>query len=191
MNKTRKALALLLAAALCLGMLPAAAMADGDVAEFDSTGYTTLQAAVDAVGSSGTITLLQDTEENVTIPSGTEITLDLNGCTLTNASSHTITIESGGTLTITDSTGNGTVDNVTHKCAAVYNSGTLTIEGGTFTRSAEDPKTDNGEVINTHYVIDNHGTITEISGGTFRTGDGTSAALGNCRDLIYNSGTIE
>ncbi|MCC8078536.1 MAG: hypothetical protein LIO57_00475 [Oscillospiraceae bacterium] len=156
MNKTRKALALLLAAALCLGMLPMAAMADGDVAQVDNTGYATLQAAVDAVSGSGTIKLLLDTTEDVTIPNGAEITLNLNGCTLTNESGNTITIESGGTLTIA---GNGTVDNVTNKCAAVYNSGTLTIEGGTFTRSAEDPKTDNGDVSNTHYVIDKVETL--------------------------------
>ena len=58
---------------------------------------------------------LQDTAEDIVIPEGAELTLNLNGKTLTNHEDHTITNK--GTLTIT---GDGTVDNVTHARADVY-----------------------------------------------------------------------
>ena len=53
---------------------------------------------------------------DIVIPEGAELTLNLNGKTLTNHEDHTITNK--GTLTIT---GGGTVDNVTHARAAIQN----------------------------------------------------------------------
>ncbi len=155
----------------------------------DSSGnyYSTLQDAITAAGEAATtITLLNDTTEDITIAENQSITLDLNGYTLTNASTHTIT--NYGTLTIQDSAGGGTVDCVTHACAALYNYGTITeISGGTFTRSQEtiDP-VDDGTDANSWYTVVNVGTISLISGGTFTTGDGTSSTLGNRSALIRN-----
>ena len=80
-----------------------------------------------------TIKLTASITASITIPAGKNITLDLNGMTLTNADgSHTIT--NNGILTIK---GEGTVDNVTHARGAFVNHGNATINGGPFTRSAE------------------------------------------------------
>ena len=59
---------------------------DDYVARIGTTGYATLQAAVDAVTTTEptTITLLKDTSGNgVVVPSGRNITFDLNNCTYT------------------------------------------------------------------------------------------------------------
>lgn len=88
-------------------------------------------------GGAMDIALGGNVTEDVTIPEGKTVTIDLAGYTLTNSSGHTIT--NYGTLTIKDSGGNGIVDNVTHARAAVYNypGGTVTLNGGTYTRSKE------------------------------------------------------
>ena len=53
--------------------------------------YDTISAAISAAsGSSIQVKLLNDLKEDITIPEGKTLTLDLNGQTLTNASSHTI-----------------------------------------------------------------------------------------------------
>ncbi len=96
---------------------------------------------------------------DVVIPEGKTVTLDLNGKTLTNVNDHTIL--NYGTLIITDTPGGGTVDNVTHTRAAVYNEygGDVIILGGTFRRSAEASTsyTENGG--NSYYVIANEGDM--------------------------------
>ncbi len=77
----------------------------------------------------------EDTTATIKVPNGKNATLDLNGKTLTNKTGeHTIIVENGATLTIT---GNGIVDNVSHGKGAIVNSGEVTLNGGTFKRSAE------------------------------------------------------
>ncbi|MCC8356881.1 MAG: hypothetical protein LJU34_03365 [Oscillospiraceae bacterium] len=132
--------------------------------------YTTLQAAIDAATSGDTITLIANTSEDVTIPSEANITLNLGNYTLTNSSSDTITVSYGATLTIE---GSGTVDNVTHTYAAIYNNGTVTLNGGTYTRSLE-----NGSS-NTYYTILNHGTMTINSGVTVSNTGNNSSMIDN------------
>lgn len=80
------------------------------------------------------ITLQGDVSEDLTIPADKKIVLDLGSFKLTNVSGHTIT--NNGTLTIE---GTGTVDNITHGRAAVFNDvgGTVVLNGGTYTRSKE------------------------------------------------------
>ncbi len=125
--------------------------------------YGTLQSAIDAAAVNDTVTLLADVTEDITVAAGQTITLNLNGCTLTNVESDTITVELGATLTIT---GTGTVDNITHAKAAIYNNGTVTLNGGTYTRTKENGQstTDNGS--NSFYVLLNHGDMTINSGVT-------------------------
>ena len=74
------------------------------------------------------------------------------GHKLTNVNSHTIFNK--GTLTINGN--KGTVDNVTHGKVAVYNIGTVSLNGGTYDRSKEDGTKDS----NTYYTLLNHGTMT-------------------------------
>ncbi len=138
------------------------------VAEVNGTKYGTLQAAINAASSTDTVKMLTSVAEDITVASGKEVTLDLAGYTLTNVASDTITVQINATLTITDSSEDktGEVDNVTHAKAAIYNNGTVTLSGGTYTRSLENgiSSTDNGG--NSFYVILNHGTMTINSGVT-------------------------
>ena len=136
------------------------------VAEANGVGYTTVQAAIDAVANSdaaGTVKLLQSKAESVAVPAGANVTLDIPaGVTLTNTNgAHTIT--NSGTLAIT---GEGTVDNVTHAKGALVNlSGAqAVIRGGMLTRSSEASTSASQSGGNSWYVIDNHGTL-EIAGG--------------------------
>ena len=127
-----------------------------------------------------TVTLLKDTKEDITIPSGKTITLDLNGKTLTNVDDHTIL--NNGNLTIT---GTGRVDNISHAKGALYNKGTVVINGGTFDRSKENGKTSNDSGSNSWYTIKNVGSMTIHDGATVQTA-GNNAALGKFSSLVSN-----
>ena len=79
---------------------------------------------------------------------------------------------------------NGTVDNVTNGTAAVYNdvTGKVTINGGSYTRSAEASKDENNSGGNSWYVIHNYG-IMNINKGTFKFSDTNVGAFSS---LIHN-----
>ena len=176
----RKILTLLLALAMVLTMLPMTALAaEGNVAEVNGKGYSTLQDAIDAAQNGGTVKLLENVTESVTIPAGATVTLNLDGHKLTNVNDHTII--NNGTLTIT---GNGTVDNISNARAAVKNNvgGTVTIENGTFCRSAEASIDASNGGGNSYYVIDNQGTMT-VKDGTFLFSETNS---GKFSSLIHN-----
>lgn len=120
--------------------------------------YDTLTAAITAAQNGDTVVLLKNVTENVTISADKTITLDLNGKKLTNADEQdTITVALGASLTVT---GTGTVDNVTHGKAAVYNKGTVTLADGTYERSAEAGKDANDAGGNSFYTVLNHGNMT-------------------------------
>lgn len=136
---------------------------DANVAYVDSDTsktYTTLQDAI--TNAKDQVVLTSDVTESVTIPAGKSIQLNLNDHKITNtAGKHTIT--NNGTLTIA---GNGTVDNVSLGCAALYNEkdATAIVESGAFTRSQE-AGTPSGNGGNSWYVVYNDGTLT-FNGGT-------------------------
>lgn len=127
-----------------------------NAAAIDDVQYATLADAVAAANNGDTVTLLTNTAEDITIAQDKDITLDLNGKTLTNVNSDTITVNKGATLTIN---GEGTVDNVTHQKTTIYNKGTVTLNGGTYDRSKEDGIKDS----NTYYTLLNHGTMTVVN----------------------------
>lgn len=141
----KRLISILLALLMVAVMLPVMAMADDVVEE---------------------ITLTDNITKSIIVKKGTTCTLNLNGKTLTNeAGKDTIYVEMGGTLIIN---GTGTVDNVSHGRAAIFNNGTVTLNGGTYTRSAEkgtgkDPNSDNG---NSWYTICNHGDMIVTAGVT-------------------------
>ena len=142
--------------------------------------YNTLANAISAAASGDTVTLLKDVTEDVTIPAGKTITLDLNGKTLTNVKDHTIL--NNGDLTIT---GAGTVDNVSHQKGALYNKGTVVVNGGTFDRSKENGKTSNDSGSNSWYTIKNVGFMTIHDGATVQTA-GNNTTLGKFSSLVSN-----
>lgn len=138
--------------------------------------YLTLKDAFANALSGETVTLLTDMTEDVTLnPSAKKsYILNLNGHTLTNASGDTITVGAKANLTIQ---GEGTVDNVTHAKAAIYNNGTVTLNGGTYTRSLE-----TGETVttkNTYYNILNHGIMTINNGVTVKQDGNYSSLVAN------------
>ena len=142
--------------------------------------YNTLANAISSAASGDTVTLLKDTKEDITIPSGKTITLDLNGKTLTNKDDHTIL--NNGNLTIT---GTGVVDNVSHGKGALYNKGTVVVNGGTFDRSKENGKTSNDSGSNSWYTIKNVGSMTIHDGATVQTA-GNNTTLGKFSSLVSN-----
>lgn len=150
-----------------------------NAAAIDDVQYATLADAVAAANNGDTVTLLKNTAEDVVIPADKTVTLDLNGKKLTNVASHTIF--NNGTLTIK---GEGTVDNVTNGKAAVYNAvtGKASINGGSYTRSAEASKDENNSGGNSWYVIHNYG-IMNINKGTFKFSDTNVGAFSS---LIHN-----
>ena len=143
------------------------------VAEVGGRYYASLQKAVDNAGKGETVTLLQDTAEDIVIPEGAELTLNLNGKTLANHENHTITNK--GTLTIT---GDGTVDNVTHARAAIQNEpgGNVVLNGGAYTRSKENGQNAEASGGNSYYNIVNHGTM-EINSGVSVTQNGQFSSM--------------
>ena len=124
----KRLLSALLAVCMVMTMAPAAFAAEGD----------TLQAKIDA-DTSGAIQLEKDYTENIVIGEGKDITLDLNGHTISSNSADTIYVKMGATLKIVDTSesASGKVDNQKHGHAAIFNNGTVTLEGGTYDRSAE------------------------------------------------------
>ena len=180
----RKLLSILLTFCLAFSLLPTAALADGEgtpaPAEVPAAVGTALPAAVDGVITLGndSYVMSEDTTAFVNVPAGVTATLDLGGKTLTNkADEHTIIVENGATLTIT---GNGIVDNVSHGKGAIVNSGEVTLNGGTFKRSAEkgaySPYGNGG---NSWYTIANYGTMEINTGVTVENAGGYSSMIRN------------
>ena len=116
------------------------------VAQIGDNGYVTLAAAIAAAKDGETVKLLKDVTENVEIAAGKELTLDLNGKTL-----------SGGTGT---------------DKAALYNLGTIIIQDTSTAKTGTIKRDDNGTVGETsYYVINNKGTMT-IESGTVTNNSG-------------------
>lgn len=149
------------------------------VAKVGGTYYKTLAEAV-AAADNNTVTLLKDVTADITIPAGKTMTLDLNGKTLTNVNDHTIL--NNGNLTIT---GTGKVDNISHAKGALYNKGTVVVNGGTFDRSKENGKTSNDSGSNSWYTIKNVGSMTIHDGATVQTA-GNNTTLGKFSSLVSN-----
>ena len=128
-------------------------------------------------GQQTTITLQGNVSEDLTIPAGKNIVLNLTaGSKLTNVSGHTIT--NNGTLTIE---GTGTVDNISHGKAAVFNdvSGTVVLNGGTYTRSQEKGADANNSGGNSYYNIVNWGEMTINDGAEVKSNGHYSSLIEN------------
>ena len=165
--------------------------------------YDTIKAAIEATSEYDsslnkgqyTITLNQDLTEDVVIPANHYIKIDLNGHTLTNVSDHTITNNSTRTYIVdTSEDKRGVVDNISHGKGAVYNNinANITLQGGTYTRSAEASTSSNNDGGNSWYVLKNFGTMTIKAGVTVKFSDGNnglySSLIGNG---WQNSGAAE
>lgn len=104
-------------------------------------GYQTIEEALQDANGEETIVLNKNIESVVIIESGKNITLDLNGCTLTGD------VSNSGTLTIKDSSGSsgkltGTIET---------SGGDTVIESGKFDRAPSDPQNDGTVTIKSGY----------------------------------------
>ena len=150
----------------------------------ENEGVKTIDELNDAITAAGetetTIKLAANITGDVVIPEDANITIDLNGKKITNSVGHTIM--NNGTLTIE---GEGTVDNITHGKAALYNKGTVTLNGGTFDRTKENGKDDKTPDGNSYYTIKNVGNMTINEGVNVRTAKG-NGELGRFSSLVAN-----
>lgn len=146
--------------------------------------YETVNDAVNASAAGETVVLLKNCTENVVIPAGKSLSLDLNGKNIT--ATNGIAIENNGTLNIQ---GNGTVS-ATSFGSAISNSGSIgTISGGTFVGVEDGLKIASGASVGTisggtfkgKYAIQAAGTVDAITNGTF---------TGTTSGLYINGGTV-
>lgn len=143
------------------------------VASIDGYGYESLSDAAKYAKNNDKIVLLDDINEDIIIPEGANVTIDLNGHSITNVSDHTILNK--GKLAIE---GEGTIDNVSHQRAAVYNElgASALLKGGTYTRSLESGSDSSTSGGNSYYNIVNHGDMTIEEGVVVRQ-DGKFSSL--------------
>ena len=137
------------------------AISGGTFSDVNCLNYLSAGADVDVV-------LDKDVTADVTIPADTTVTLDLNGKTLQNNTSDTSTVEYGASLTIQ---GDGR--------AAIYNNGTVVLNGGQYTRSAETGQDAETSGKNSYYNILNHGSMTINNGVTVSQSGGFSSMIAN------------
>lgn len=128
-----------------------------------------LQAVVSNAKAPVNIVLTNDiTTNNFVIPADKDVTLDLNGFTLTGGDSHAIL--NRGKLCIKDSNGNGKIVASKVETSALRNAAICVIDGGTFTRAeGEDNK---------WHTVENFGTMT-FNGGKVIADDNQSFAIVN------------
>ena len=168
-----------------------AVVAEGGVAEIDGIQFKSLQSAYDTAKDGQTVTLLSDVVIEDTLIVKKELTLNLNGKTISNEKDiwnepevkwSIISVRLNGDLTIT---GNGKIKAKEDDCYPidVQDGATLTIENGEF-------------VGNIDAVYVNKGTA-YIKGGTYSVqqkypseGKGDEFVL-NCLDANYKNGTAK
>ena len=150
------------------------------VAQVGENKYETLAAAIAAANNGETVTLLKDVTENVEIAKEKNLTLDLNGKTLSGGTGTAkAALSNLGTITIQDTSAaktgtikrddNGTVGETSYY--VIRNQGTMTIESGTVINNSGYRKTNpTGSMVGSSLICngdcDEGGTLT-IKGGTF------------------------
>lgn len=191
--KGNKILAGILSAAMVLATMAVPAFAEET--------STALPDALD-----GKIKLTANVTDDVIVEKGTNLTIDLNGYTITNKTD-TNTITNNGILIIKDSSASksGRVDNTMHGKTALFNgeNARVSLYGGTFERSAEAGTTTAND--NSYYTIKNLGNMYIYDGVTVKNSGTFSSALTNGyynitteqkdktahAELIINGGTFE
>lgn len=141
---------------------------------FVNVNAETLQEMID---SNSNVTLSQNVTEKISIPSGKNVTLDLNGKTITGA------IEVKGNLTIKDSKNGGAVIANTEK-----NASAIEVDGGKFTLQSGIIKNDKGYGVscsNSGKAIISGGTVDTLYSGL--TGNNTTGDM----NFTVNSGTVK
>lgn len=156
--KAKKLIASLLACFVLLMGMAVVAFAEGNVAAIDGVEFPTLEAAVAEANDGDVITLISAANPTAAITVDDDITIDLNGQTLTLpvVSNYAIVIK--GTLTIEDSVGTGKLTCAGQNVIGLSTSctGGLNITGGNFESTNE-----------VGYLIGAFGGEVNITGGNF------------------------
>ena len=137
-------------------------------AEYPIVAMDTLQELINNAAEPVSAKLEGNIAGSLTVPQDKNITLDLNGFTLTGGDTHAIL--NRGTLCIKDSSGNGKIVASKANTSALRNAAVCVIEGGTFTRAAGED--------NKWHTVENFGTMT-FNGGKVIAEDGQSFAIVN------------
>ena len=159
------------------------------------------------ISTSGSYYLSGDISNNITISSGTTVTLCLNGKTLKSytTGSAVIKVESGASLTLCDCSGNnsgkvtGTTKNSSGYGAGVHVTGTFTMEGGTITGNSAGygggvyvagTFTMNGGAISGNTASSSGGGGVYVNSGTFTMNGGTISSNTANSDYGYGGGVV-
>ena len=139
-------------------------------AEYPIVAMDTLQELINNAAKPVSVKLEGNIAGSLTVPQDKNITLDLNGFTLTGGDTHAIL--NRGTLCIKDSSGNGKIVASKAKTSALRNgdNAVCVIDGGTFTRT--------NAVDNKWHTVENFGDMT-FNGGKVIAEDGQSFAIVN------------
>ena len=174
------------------------------IAQVDTTRYTSLQDAINAVKKAGkTVQLLNDATENITINASKQITLDLNGHTLNGGTGTAkAAILNKGNVTITDTSADktGTIkrdDQGIEGEASYYvirNLGTMVIDqANVMNNSGYKKANSSGSMVGSSLICngddDPQASLT-INGGTFTQPNFLVVKNGSNGTLTVNGGTL-
>ena len=151
--------------------------------ESTSAEYVSLLLAVKAASSGDTISLVANESlvSALVVPSGTTLTIDLNGYVLncTNSDNSNSLIQNAGTLTIAGTT-SGSAVVISGGKGLLHNTGTATLNGGSYTYTSG------------NYIVRNDGGTMTVNGGVYR-GSGISGAFNcwNASTLVVNDADVD
>ena len=139
-------------------------------AKYPIVAMDTLQELINNAAEPVSVKLEGNIAGSLTVPQDKDVTLDLNGFTLTGGDSHAIL--NRGTLRIKDSSGNGKIVASKANTSALRNGdgAVCVIEGGIFTRAEAEG--------NKWHTVENFGNMT-FNGGKVIAKDGQSFAIVN------------
>jgi len=167
------------------------AAAQGTLAQTEVKTETELRAVIDATGSNKSVKMTADItlSSRLVIDNGKTVSIDLNGHTLKRTmeaaadDGNVIYVSEGGTLTISDGGGSGQITGGWAKeGGAIYNAGTLNIQGGAITYNKASSQGGG---------IWSKGTLT-LSGGTVSHNEAPSTGgIDNTGTMTMTGGTVD
>lgn len=188
------------------GKVPASQLPVEGSCSVNGVGYETMSDAIAAceAGTPVTITMEEDSSENITVDAGKEITIDLNGCTLTTTGNNGLTVDGGSTLTLT---GSGTVvgESIgnTNALALVSDGSTLVLDGadisaptsfGIMGSSGANVVINSGSITSLNPCVSSNNTTgdcnLEINGGTLTSANGPAVYLPAQNVTIITDGVL-
>ena len=167
----------------------------GENYQVGTTKYVTLEQAINAISSTGTIIVLQDYEDASTaiIPAGKTITLDTRGLTITKVSYNTeyfgkSFLHNDGTLNITGNGGIKGISNEGEPVHLIYNNGNFTLNDATLNLEGNNHTVYNIYSVSGEVTI-NSGTVSAVC--NLPTGFGVAIASKlNTKAVYINGGNI-